>query len=114
MTLDQEIYNEFEGVVGPENINDGEIITEAYAYNWCMELINYMDGKEPIPFSPRPKAVLLPSTTEEVQRIIKLCNKYGMQFKAQSTGLGPWNNVSSDNSIILDLRRMNKIVKIFI
>ncbi|MFX1275590.1 MAG: FAD-binding oxidoreductase [Promethearchaeota archaeon] len=112
MVLNQEIYSEFESVVGPKNINGGEVITEAYAYNWCMELINYMDGKEPIPYSPRPKAVLLPSTTEEVQRIIQLCNKYGMQFKAQSTGLGPWNNVSTDNCVILDLRRMNKIVKI--
>ena len=77
-----------------------------------MELINHMEGKDPIPFSPRPKAVLLPSTTEEVQKILQLCNKYKIQFKAQSTGLGPWNNVSSDNSIILDLRRMNKIIKI--
>ena len=112
MVLKKEIYKEFEKVVGSENINDGEVITNVYAYNWCMEIFNYMDGKEPIPFSPVPKAVILPSTTEEVQQIIKLCNKYDIIFKAQSTGLGPWNQPSTNNSIIIDLRRMNKIVKI--
>ncbi len=112
MTLDKEILKEFVDVVGKENIDDGEVMTNAYAYNWCQEIFNYMEGKEPIPFSAIPKAVILPSSTEEVQKVVKLCNKYGIKFKAQSTGLGPWNQPSTDNSIIIDLRRMNKIVKI--
>ena len=112
MVLDKGVFKEFEDVVGVGNIDDGKVITEVYAFNWCMEIFNYMDGKEPIPYSYRPKAVVLPSTTEEVQKIVKLCNKYKIQFKAQSTGLGPWNNVSTDDCIIIDLRRMNKIVKI--
>ncbi len=112
MVLKKEIYKDFEKIVGTENINDGEVMTNVYAYNWCMEIFNYMDDKEPIPFSPVPKAIILPSTTEEVQNIVKLCNKYGIQFKVQSTGLGPWNQPSTDNCIIFDMRRMNKIVKI--
>ncbi len=112
MVLEKMILKEFQDVVGAENISDSEVMTNAYAYNWCMEIFNYMEGKEPIPFSPIPKAVVLPSTTEEVQKVVKLCNKYGIKFKAQSTGLGPWNQPSTDNSIIIDLRRMNKIVKI--
>ncbi|MFX1587542.1 MAG: FAD-binding oxidoreductase [Promethearchaeota archaeon] len=110
--LNKTILEEFQDIVGSENINDGEVITNAYAYNWCVEFVNYMEDKEPIPFSSVPKAVILPSTTEEVQKIVQLCNKYEIQFKVQSTGLGPWNQPSSDNSIILDMRRMNKIVKI--
>ena len=112
MVLEKEVFKEFEVAVGVGNVNDGEVITDVYAYNWCNEMFNFMEEKEPIPYSPRPKAVILPSTTEEVQKIVKLCNKYGIQFKAQSTGLGPWNSVSTDNSIIVDLRRMNRIVKI--
>ncbi len=110
--LDKDILKEFQDVVGPEFIDDGDVMTNIYAYNWCTEFVNYMEGKEPIPFSSVPKAVILPSTTEEVQKIVQLCNKYKIKFKAQSTGLGPWNQPSTDNSIILDLRRMNKIVKI--
>jgi len=112
VVLEKEILKEFQGIVGSENVNDGEVITNTYSYNWCMEYVNYMEGKEPIPFSPIPKAVLLPSSTEEVQEVVKLCNKYRIQFKAQSTGLGPWNQPSTENSIILDLRRMDKIIKI--
>ncbi|MFX1328365.1 MAG: FAD-binding oxidoreductase, partial [Promethearchaeota archaeon] len=112
MTLQREIFKEFEDVVGEGNIDDGDVVTNVYAYNWCTEIFNYMEGKEPIPFSPVPKAVVLPSTTEQVQKLIKLCNKYTLKFKAQSTGLGPWNQPSTDNCIIFDMRRMNKIVKI--
>ncbi len=82
--LDTDTLKEFQDVVGPENIDDGEVMTNAYAFNWCMEFINYMEGKDPIPFSAIPKAVILPSTTEEVQKVVKLCNKYNIQFKAQS------------------------------
>jgi len=112
MVLEKDIFKEFEDIVGLGNIDDNEVITNVYAYNWCMEIFNYMEGKEPIPFSNVPKAVILPSTTEEVQKIVILCNKYEIVFKAQSTGLGPWNQPSVDNSIILDLRRMNRIIKI--
>jgi len=112
MVLEKEIFKEFEDIVGKNNISDGEVITTAYAYNWCMEFFNYMQGEPTTPFSPTPKAVILPSSTKEVQQVVKLCNKHGIKFKAQSTGLGPWNQPSTDNCIILDLRRMNKIVKI--
>ncbi len=112
MVLERAIFKEFEDIVGVGNIDDGDVITNVYAYNWCMEIVNYMDDKEPIPFSPIPKAVILPSSTEEVQKIVKLCNKYKIQIKIQSTGLGPWNQPSTDNCIIFDMRRMNKIIKI--
>ncbi|MFX0099597.1 MAG: FAD-binding oxidoreductase [Candidatus Hodarchaeota archaeon] len=110
--LEKIVFQEFEDVVGKGNIDDSEVITETYAYNWCVEVVSVMEGKEPTQYSPRPKAVIMPSTTEEVSEIVKLCNKHDIQFKAQSTGLGPWNQPSTDNCIIVDLRRMNRIVKI--
>ncbi|MHA1300162.1 MAG: FAD-binding oxidoreductase [Candidatus Helarchaeota archaeon] len=115
MVLDKKVYEEFEKVLGPENISDDPVITDTYAYNWCVEFLNVMDGKEGEDihgFYYRPEAVVLPSTTEEVQKIVKLCKKYGLKFKASSTGLGPWNCVSQEGVIFVDLRRMNKIIKI--
>jgi hypothetical protein len=110
--LEKEIFNEFEDIVGAGNIDDGEVIAQCYAYNWCMEVFNYIDDDSPNQFGKAPKAVLLPSTTEEVQSIVKLCSKHGIKVKCHSTGLGAWSNVSTDNAILLDLRRMNKIIKI--
>jgi glycolate oxidase len=112
MVLEQETFTELAAIVGQANIDDSDAMTDVYAYNWCMEVVNEMEGKDPIPYSPRPLAVVLPSSTEEVVGIVKACNQHGFSFKAQSTGLGPWNNPSTDNCIILDLRRMNNIIAI--
>ena len=110
--LEKEIFKLFEKIVGVRNINDGEVITQSYAYNWCMEVFNYIEDDSPCQFGKVPKAVLLPSSTEQVQAIVKLCNNYNIKIKCHSTGLGAWANVSTDDAILLDLRRMNKIIKI--
>lgn len=115
MVLEKKVYEDFEIALGPENISDDPVITDTYAFNWCVEFLNVLDGKEDKDvhgFYYRPEAVVLPSTTEEVQNVVKLCKKYGLKFKAQSTGLGPWNQASMPGVIIVDLRRMNKIIKI--
>lgn len=112
MNIDQKVLKEIQEVVGEENATDSPVIRESYAYNWCIEFVNVMEGKDPIPFYYTPLAVVLPKTVEEVQQFIKICNKYGLKFKAQSTGLGPWNQASGENVIIVDLKRMNRIVKI--
>lgn len=107
--------NEFEAlveIVGPQNVSRHEAIIDTYAFQWCAEINNVLDGKPISRYYIRPAAVILPSTTEEVQKIVNACNKYGLKFKAFSTGLGPWNCVSSERTIQVDLRRMNKIIKI--
>jgi glycolate oxidase len=107
--------NEFEAlekIVGSQNITRDEAILDTYAFQWCAEIINVVNDKPPSRYYIRPAAVILPATTDEVQQIVKLCNQYNLSFKAFSTGLGPWNCVSSERTIQVDLRRMNKIVKI--
>jgi len=34
----------------------------------------------------KPEAILLPANVEEVQGIVKACNRYGVKYKAISTG----------------------------
>ena len=112
MVLDEKIVAEFKEALGRENFTAKLVDTEIYAYNWSVETLNVDFGREVSPFFIRPIAVALPSNTEEVQKVIKLCNKHNLRFKAQSTGFGPWNCVSKDNVVVVDLRRMNQIVKI--
>jgi len=81
MTLKRDQYLAFEDIVGPEYISeDPEIL---YADSWRSGLY-----APPVHFSPLFEAVILPRTTEEVQRIVKLCNKFTIQFKPSSTGWG--------------------------
>src|SRR5271157_2064186 len=112
MALEPEIYAAFENIVGPEYVSAKDAILQVYAYNWGIELLNIQQGKGFSPFTTPPAAVILPSNTEEVQQILQLCNQFKVNFKAYSTGFGPWNSVSRPGTILLDLRRMNHIVEI--
>lgn len=100
MVLEKKEYSALESIVGPENISADPVILDSY--RWV--------GGEFKPY--RPEAVLLPQNTEEVQAIIKTCNRYRIKVKCHSTGWGPASLVSAPRTILLDLRRMNKIIEI--
>ncbi|MBR0597444.1 FAD-binding oxidoreductase [Sinanaerobacter chloroacetimidivorans] len=53
--------------------------------------------------------MILPGSTEEVQQIIRICNKYDIHFKAASTFWAAMGFISSDYSIQMDMKRMAKI-----
>lgn len=105
MTLKKEHYRALEDIVGAEYISaDPEIL---YPYSWRSGVY-----APPVSFSHLFEACLLPRTNEEIIAIVKLCNKLGLQFKASSTGWGPYNDTNKPGCIKLDLRRMNKIIEI--
>ncbi|MBD3227956.1 MAG: FAD-binding protein [Candidatus Lokiarchaeota archaeon] len=112
MKLDNDIYEKLQKILGKRNVSNDPVITQTYAFNWGNETVNIRRGNEPSMFVDAPIAVVLPGSTEEVQKTLKVINEVGLKFKAQSTGLGPWNCVSSEDAVLVDLRRMNKIRKI--
>ena len=105
MTIAKDQYLALEEIVGPDYISDDPVIM--YSYSWRSGL--YASTED---FVPCFEAVLLPEKTEEVQKIVKLCNKFGLRFKACSTGWGPYNDPTAPGCIKIDLRRMNRIVEI--
>ena len=105
MTLSKNQYTAFEDIVGPEYISNNPAIL--YSYSWRSGLY-----APPQDFSPLFEAIILPNTNEEIQAIVKLCNKFKIQFKASSTGWGPYNDATAPGCIKLDLRRMNRIIEI--
>jgi glycolate oxidase len=105
MTLNKEHYAAFEDIVGPEYISSDPAIL--YSYSWRSGLY-----APPQDFSPLFEAIILPRTNEEIQAIVKLCNKFNLQFKASSTGWGPYNDATAPGCVKLDLRRMNRIIEI--
>jgi glycolate oxidase len=105
MALTKEQYAAFEDIVGSAYISSDPVIM--YAYSWRSGLYAGVDN-----FTPLFEAALLPQTTEEVQAIVKLCNKYGLQFKATSTNWGPYNDATGPGVLKIDLRRMNRIIEI--
>ena len=96
MALEREIYKALEDVVGPENISEAPVILNSYAQR----------GR------PRFEAVTLPGNALEVQAIVRLCNRFGVQFKASSSGWGAYGDAGGPGVVKLDLRRMNRILEI--
>ena len=107
MELEKDAFRALEDVVGPEFISQDPAIMDTYNQVWGNKLV--FDEK----WSTRPAAVLLPETTEEVQSIVRVCNRYKVPFKPFSSGFEIVSTaLESEKAIILDLRRMNRIVDI--
>jgi glycolate dehydrogenase FAD-linked subunit len=110
MALLREVYESLQDIVGPDNITEEPATLDSYAYQWMAELVPDVTGGSK--FFDRPEAVLVPGSAEEVQAIVKACNRYKLKFHVFSTGWGPWAAAPSKGQILLDLRRMNRILEI--
>jgi hypothetical protein len=102
MSLPRQVYAELERIVGPDYISDREYILAGL--------------RHPMPSTPvkphSPAAVLLPATAEEIQQIVKVCNQHGLKFIATVSSLIGFAYPTAPNTVILHLKRMNRIVEI--
>jgi glycolate oxidase len=105
MGLNKDIFRALEDIVGTENITEDPAILDTYNQVWGNKLL--FDEK----WSKRPGAVLLPGSTEDCQAIVKVCNRFKVKFKGMSSGFEfVATNFDEENSIQLDLKRMNRII----
>lgn len=105
--LNPRAYAELEEIVGTPHISQAPAIRDTYNQIWGNKMVY---GEK---WSIRPAAVLLPAGTEEIERIIRVCNEYRIRFKALSSGFEVVaTGLEREGSIILDLRRMDKILEI--
>jgi glycolate oxidase len=110
MSLPENVYQALEDIVGARNISADPALLDSYRYSLAHTAIHlgpYYDT-----FTPRGAAVLLPGSTEEVQAIIRLCNEHKIKFKASSTFWSAQGYPSEDDTIQLDMRRMDRILEI--
>jgi glycolate oxidase len=105
--LSEETYRALRDVVGPEYITDSPVILESYSFVWGNETLF---GSRLAPF--RPLAVVMPSSAEEVQAIVRLCNRFKIKFKAHSTGFETTALTAKEPYLAIDLRRLNHILLI--
>ena len=95
-------------IVGKKWVETDPCILDSYAWQMNAELIG-----DTTHFMPRSIAVILPQTTQEVSAIMKHCHRNGIQCKPMGSGQGPWNAPRQENnSVQVDLRRMDKLIKI--
>jgi glycolate oxidase len=105
--LEQDVLAALREAVGERWVTMDPLILDTYAWQYLAEAASggsYME---------RPLAVVLPASTGEVAAIVKACNRLGCQYKAFSTGFGPWNGATRPHQMVqIDLRRMDRIVEI--
>ncbi len=107
MALTDIEYMALEDCVGPENITREPAILDTYNQCWGHKAV--FDQK----FSTRPAAVVLPGSAEECQAVIKVCNRYHIRFKPFSSGFEIISlALENEKSILLDLKRMDRIIEI--
>ena len=107
MKLFKEEYKALENVVGAEYITREPVIMDTYNQVWGNKF--FFDEKH----SVRPAAVLLPASTREVAEAVRVCNKYGILFKAFSSGFEYLSlSLAQNKGILFDLRRMDRILEI--
>ncbi len=107
MKLAEEEYKALQKIVGSEYITREPVILDTYNQVWGNTF--FFDEKH----SVRPAAVLLPANTAEISEIVKVCNKYGILFKPFSSGFEYLSlSLANARGILLDLKRMNRILEI--
>ena len=104
------IRTELTDVVGEANVDVkfADKFGHSIDYYWIPEMWHDR-GRE----CPKPDFVVHPSTTEEVARIMKIANQYKIPVVPWGGGSGSQGGaLPIYNGIVLDMKRMNKIIKI--
>ncbi|MDI6832200.1 MAG: FAD-binding oxidoreductase [Actinomycetota bacterium] len=102
----EEILKRLEDVVGPEYVSVNPAVLDGYAFQ------SFGNLDPTCPWISRPVAVVLPSSTEEVQAVLRACHELGLRFKAFSTGWGAHGGPGGEGVVQIDLRRMDRIIDI--
>lgn len=97
------LYDELANVVGQKYCSDKDYINVAYSR-----------GLDPVLPEIIPQIVLRPESTDQVKEIVDICNKYKTPLLPRGGGCGLMgcSKPISNDTVLLDLSRMNKILDI--
>ena len=103
MIISKEAYQAFESIVGPKYISSDPVTCRAYRTKSYRAETGY--GL----ICTLPSCVILPKTTDEVQRIVKVCNRYKIPYTPTSTYWYATSAPKKPNELLIDLKRMNRL-----
>jgi len=111
MLENREAAKILENIVGSNNFSEDPAIISSYTFHPGGSPSKLEAGKDL--FYLQLGGIIMPGSTEEVQAILKVCNRYRIVYKALSTGMFAVTGVSLKKGLLrIDMRRMNKIIKI--
>ncbi len=108
--LPREVYNALKNVVGEQWIYEQRSVVETYS-KLSIEGGSFVKKHEKDPYV-LPACVVLPVSTQEIQTIVKICNRYQIPFIPFTNGQVFCNPTSKQPTLIIHLSRMNKVIRI--
>ena len=102
MSLTREAYRALESLLGEENVSDDPVICEAAIGG--ANGINVWDRG-----AIRGACVAMPENTKEVQEIVLLANRYKLPYIPTSASMSVFVSSHLPDTIIIDLKRMNRL-----
>lgn len=106
MAISRQAYKALEAVTGAKYLSEDPAIMQAYksgpgGYEAGL-------GYERV-MTVLPAAVILPKDTDEVVKIVKICNRYNVPYVPYATGFyGPKTHCHVDDELIIDMKRMQQ------
>jgi len=100
--ISQDIYRILESIVGEDNISCEPEILQGYTNKdrgW--------DSAEARALGTNPEIVILPCSTEEVQKIVQVANRYKIGYTPSSTFWTPSAGARFKDCLLIDLKRLN-------
>lgn len=73
---------------------------------WPLALLREVKGSA----LPKPLAVVWPESTEEVARVVRLCNEYRVPFVPYAGGSGVIGGTMCEGCVVIDVKRMSRIL----
>ena len=104
MSISKKAYRALEAIVGPRYISEDPVTCRAYRTK------SYRAETAYTIITTIPSCVVLPKNTDEVQRIVKVCNRYKIPYTPCSTYWYATSAPKKANELLIDLKRMNNLV----
>jgi len=102
--VETKLFEIIAAIVGSNNVSDQDFARFSYAKDW---------SAIPIAEGCVPSIVVMPTTKEEVVEIFRLANKEKIPITTWGGGTGLTGGaLASKGGILIDTRRMNKVIKI--
>ena len=108
--LSRDAFNALKNVVGERWIYEQRSVVETYS-KLSIEGGSYLRKHMKDPHV-LPACVVLPATTEEVQAIVRICNRHAVPFVPFTNGQVFCNPTNDQPTLIIHFSRMNKIIRI--
>jgi glycolate oxidase len=110
MAFTEIAYKALQDIVGSENVSNDPAICQAYSrVQW---LPSGVLQRERCGLNMRPACVVMPGSTQEVQRILQVANRYKFPFVPRGSGFTFSAFPTLAGTIVIDPKRMDRIIEL--